>query len=146
MIAPHVAHIDAYELSSKMVDVAKKTQDEGIHNIDYFVKDLVLNSSFEKIYNICICLGLFTCIIKDEDMDDIVKNIANALIDEKYLLLKDTLNKEKSELHLSSNYGAHYRSEKHYLSFFERAGFKLVSRDIYDRGEMYSMWCILKKD
>ena len=145
--ASHVKGIDAYDLSEKIIALAKeKTKEAGITNISYFCEDLAKKYINENHYDSMVILGLFTYIINDFTMKTIVEKAVNSIPSGAYIILKDTLSNEETFIYETDDYAGIYRSSSDYMHFFEEHGLTMVDKHILIRSERtYSLWCILKK-
>lgn len=151
LVAPFVKRIDAFELSLSMVNLARKTAKEnGIKNTFFYQAD-ALNNIFKKTYDHFMCLGLFTCIIKDRDVLMIINKISKAIKVKGYIVVKDTVTVDTaSVIHFDPKdpYSSIYRPVNKYIDFFEKNGFKLIKKiklSKVDNNKLFSLCAIFKK-
>lgn len=126
-IAPKVAHIDAIDLSEKFIRIAKDSQNVNkIKNINFMVGEVDKNISGDKLYDSVMCMGLFTCILKDSVVNKIINDLTAKLKPKGILFVKDSLNKYKTTYFENGDYAAIYRSETNYRDLFFNIGYKLL--------------------
>ncbi len=149
-IAPLVCHVDAIDISEKLIHIAQETQKvNNINNIIFNVGEVDKVIDTNILYDSVMCMGLFTCVLKDSVMKKVIKQISLKLKPDGILFVRDSLNKKVTQSFVQGNYVAIYRQECYYTSLFVNEGFKLLyegnlSDKVSDTG-YFSGFKILKK-
>lgn len=80
-------------------------------------------------------MGLLTCIFEDQDAQNIVRKVYQAIAKGGRLIVKDTVNAAGEDViylyNFSSRYDAAYRSKEQYYKLFEQAGFVLERDTVF---------------
>ena len=129
IVSEYVGHIDGYEYSQKMVELAREeAEKKQIKNITYVQADAT-TLQLKQSYDAGMCLGLFTC-LEEEEAKLAIRNIALGMKKGGYLVTRDslTLSGEDCLYHFNhtNGYQAIYRSIETYYQLFTDAGFTLV--------------------
>lgn len=131
--ANYVEQVDGYEYSQFMVDKARENASKmGISNVSFTLFDAT-KQKLEKHYDAITVLGLFTCLFEDDAVEQIIKNIADSMEQNSYLLLKDSYHETTGEnsmipiycYHIHTGYKAVYRSKAAFFKLMEKYGFLL---------------------
>ena len=139
-IATAASHIDAIDISENLIQIAKHTQKiNKINNVNFTVGEVDQVIAANTLYDSVMCMGLFTCILKDYVMSKIITDITSKLKPNGILLVRDSFNKTVTQLFEQEGYVAVYRREDHYTRLFTDKGFELcdegqLSDSISDTG------------
>lgn len=129
LVSRRVQTIDAFDISEKLLararDIASKV---GVTNIHFELAD-VSTLTLTETYNHVFCMGLFTCILDDSGVTDVLSKVWQYLAPGGSLAVKDTLSQENDRLYKTPNYRAQYRSRDNYVALIEKAGFRLVGEE-----------------
>lgn len=141
--AKYAAQVDGFEYSRFMVDKARKEADRlGISNVTFTHFDAT-KQKLEKKYNAITVLGLFTCLLDDNTVEKILKNMADSLYQGGILLLKDSYHETPGKMEMNSiycynyhsGYKAVYRSKTSFFHLIEKYGFVLIKESYLARKE-----------
>lgn len=131
------------DLSDALITQAKKfyAKSSVLH---FAVADIVL-SELAGEFDIVACMGLFTCLTRNDDFERTISHIMAILQPGGYLVLKDSLMLEgKDEAYFNDNhYEAIYRSESDYLQAFTRNGLQVVQRHPLHTGNQANQVSVL---
>jgi len=136
MLAQHVKHVDGYEYSQKMVDMANMKYLHGnMRDRLSFSQADIFNFQVEKIYDGGACLGLLTCLSENEH--DAVEKLWKMIKPNGYLVTKDTLDISFEyplyHFNINNGYSATYHDIENYAKLFLDAGFKLCHDVVLDK-------------
>ncbi len=134
-VAPYVKDIDGFEYASGMVEYAnKEAEKQGIQNARFYQAN-ACTLQFDKVYDNFMMMGLLTCIFENQDAQNIVRNVYQAIKQGGHLIVKDTVNDAGEDgiylYNFTSRYDAVYRSKEQYYKLFEQAGFILEQDTIF---------------
>ena len=134
-VAPYVKDIEGFEYAAGMVAYANQEAEKmGIHNARFYQAD-ACTLQFEKVYDNFMMMGLLTCIFEDQDAQNIVRKVYQAIAKGGRLIVKDTVNAAGEDViylyMFSSRYEAVYRSKEQYYKLFEQAGFVLETDTVF---------------
>ena len=120
-LSPHVREVIGIDISEDAIYNAElKAREKGITNIKYFVEDLLNKKEFDEVFNNIFCLGLFTCIEKNQNFSKILKICFNSMFEGGFIFLKDTIHYGQKDLKIHNNFiGSYYRTKKNYISVVE---------------------------
>lgn len=143
--AKYVAHIEGFEYSQFMVNQAREeAARSGVTNISFTQFDAT-KQKLPKCYDAISILGLFTCLLDDDVVEEIVKNLSNSIKNDGYLLLKDSYHETPGEKALlsiycynyHSGYKAVYRSKTAFFGLMKKYGFHLEKEACLTQNENY---------
>ncbi len=136
IVAPYVGHVDGFDCSENMINVARKNAvSRKIDNISYDYMD-AMQLHFERKYDHFVMMGLLTYIEDGQTMEQVVKSVAKSMKTGGFLVLRDTLNmSEPDKIYYHSlareNYIAVYHSKKLYENLFMNNGFEIVQEEYF---------------
>lgn len=149
-IAPSVYHIDAIDISENLIQTAQDTQKiNNINNINFQVGEVDKVIDTNKLYDSVMCMGIFTCIVKDSEVTKIIQEFSSRIKLNGILFLKDSLSKTTRQYLDQDNYAAIYRYEDDYIKLFTNEGYELLHEgllsDTISETGYFSGFKILKK-
>lgn len=123
------------DLSGHLIDLAREKYGSS-GKIKFQVLDLLKDSIYEH-FDIISCMGVFTCLPKDDDFKSTVHKIDESLNAGGYLVVKDSLmlSGNQDVYYNDDSYEAIYRAEKNYLAEFEKYGYSLLQRHELHQGK-----------
>jgi 2-polyprenyl-3-methyl-5-hydroxy-6-metoxy-1,4-benzoquinol methylase len=141
----HVKSIDGFDLSEKMINLAKHTaRQQGIGNAHFQQAD-AQTVVFNKKYDVFMLLWLLMYIYDEENANIILRKIYDSLPPGGYLVVKDSLweNTDKNVycLDIPRYYYAVYRTIPNFLLLLEKNNFILMDKIILERKT--SGWCAM---
>lgn len=126
------------DLSDTLIVQARKWY--AASSVLHFDVANIVQSELAGEFDIVSCMGLFTCLTRQEDFERTISHVMAILQPGGYLVLKDSLMLEgKDEAYFHDNhYEAIYREEAEYLLAFTQYGLQVVQRHPLHIGSKYS--------
>lgn len=114
------------DLSSELIEQARRRSSATLR---FEVGDIT-SAEIEGRYERVASMGLFSCLVRQEDFSRVAKMLVAALKPGGYLVLKDSLmlGGEAERYYCDGHYEALYREEGSYLDEFLRHGLRLMQR------------------
>lgn len=140
-MAKYCKNIDGYEMSQKMVDWANNYASENNIANAKFYQGTCETVKYGKKYDNMSLMGVLTYVLNDNDAENAVKSLCDALSSMGYLIYKDNANETNDDYYFfgpSPDYKMVARSKKKILEMFERNGFKVVAEDVFHNLKIYS--------
>lgn len=132
-LSKYVKHIDGVDYSEYQIKTAKESaKKNSISNVDYYTAD-AREYSFNKEYNAFVLMALLMYIQSDAEAVNILTNIYNAMSDDGYMFVKDSLTEMKEKVYgfnLLNSYTACYRNMDEYEKMYTEIGFEIVEKRI----------------
>lgn len=129
-LAKYVKRIQAYDISSELIEKAKeKALNSEANNVVFIQQEIDGIVPFEK-FDVVSCMGVTSCIIDDSKFIFFLQKLRGLSKTAGHLLMIDTIstaNEQNAED--QSGYLAKYRSIEDYKMLFRRAGF-VVQKEI----------------
>ncbi len=145
-VAPYAKKIEAFEISKKMVDSAKKlAENQNIKNVVFNCSSAEEVTLEPNVYDKFLCLGLFTCIPSDKSVKKIINNMYTSLKPGGVLFIKDSVTSGGTVKHNDGNYAAIYRNEKEYFDCFSDKFDIEYKSYIADNGNYKSVVAVLRR-
>jgi 2-polyprenyl-3-methyl-5-hydroxy-6-metoxy-1,4-benzoquinol methylase len=143
--AKYVKSIDGFDLSEKMINLAKQRADrQGIANINFQQAD-AQTIIFNKKYDVFMLLWLLMYIYDENKVNVILKKIYETLPSGGYLVIKDSLWENTKDdiycLDIPRYYYAVYRSVSNFISLFKKNNFILMEKITLEQKE--NGWCTM---
>jgi ubiquinone/menaquinone biosynthesis C-methylase UbiE len=140
-----VKNIDGFDLSEKMINLAKHTaEQQGITNINFQQAD-AQTIVFNKEYDVFMLLWLLMYFYDETKVNVIIKKIYDSLPLGGYLVVKESLwenvIKDVYYLDVPKCYYAMYRTVPNFLSIIEKNNFVLIDRIVLERKK--NGWCAM---
>lgn len=127
-IAPHCKDILAFDLSEKLLSIARtESQRLDLTNVKYVCQDAGNISLEGHSFNHAMVMGLFTYIPDNSELQRILSNIRASLRPGGFLFIKESLTDGEEWTLRQPDYAAHYRNKAAYLQLISGVGFELVS-------------------
>lgn len=127
-IAPYCARVDGYDLAMPFIEIARREAAErGNHHLHFHCAD-VLELTTDHIYTDVLCMGLFTTVIDDAKMRQLLIWLYDHMEAGGYLGAKDSLNIKETVEYKTDTYHAMYRSLDHYVAIYKSCGFELIDK------------------
>jgi len=129
------------DLSANLIEQAR--QRSGA-NLRFEVGDIT-SAGIDGRYERLASMGLFSCLVRQEDFSRVAKMMVDALQPGGYLVLKDSLmlDGEPERYYCDDHYEAIYREEARYLNEFLGYGLRLVQRFPLARGSQAGQVSVL---
>lgn len=129
-LSPYVSAIDAYDISSGMINTARQRfKMKGIDNVSFIVMDSK-DMSLQNEYDNFLLMGLFTYIEDYGEIHEIIRKAVQSLKKNGLLIVRDTLNaSENSDVYLykkwDNNYIGVYHRKTQYEKMFIESGLEI---------------------
>ena len=147
----YVKSIDGFDISEKMIKLAKQNADEnGIGNINFEQAD-AQTIVFNKKYDVFMMFWLLPFIYDDNNARAIIKKIYDTLPKGGYIVIKESLweNTEKDMYYLDipAYFYAVYRTAENFFALIEKHNFSLIDKITLERKKngWYAICAIFRK-
>lgn len=132
LLARGCTEVLGVDISSDLIKQAQRRSTAAMHFEVRDIPHVGMKGRYERVSS----MGLFTCLVHDEEFASGVQMLVDAMQPGGYLVLEDSLmlDGEAERYYCDEQYEAIYREEASYLNEFARRGLQLVQRFSLARG------------